>query len=99
MLCNTELMHVALVSLTGELVQAGVTCGGTFTGGFAGGTTPLAPAVAPGRARTASEDATMHTVPATARTTLFDRAYPPEWYCITAPPGPHASEWRSAGER
>ena len=50
MLCSTELMQAALVSSTGEMVQCGMTCGGTLTDGFDGGRMPEAPALsrAPG---------------------------------------------------
>ena len=37
-------MQPALVSSTGEKEQAGMTCGGTLTEGFDGGTMPEAPA-------------------------------------------------------
>ena len=37
-------MQPALVSSTGEREQAGMTCGGTLTDGFDGGTIPEAPA-------------------------------------------------------
>jgi len=37
-------MQPALVSSTGEMEQAGMTCGGTLTDGFDGGRIPDAPA-------------------------------------------------------
>jgi hypothetical protein len=46
MLWSTESMQPALVSFTGDVVQRGITWGGTLTDGLDGGTIPEVPALA-----------------------------------------------------
>jgi hypothetical protein len=90
MLCSIESMHAALVSLTGDCVQAGTTWRGTFTGGFEGGTMPLAPTTPldADRATNAPVEAMTTVVTAKTRLNPLNRTRAPVPCCFTIPPSP-----------
>ena len=80
-------MQPALVSSTGEMEQAGMTCGGTLTDGFDGGRIPEAPA-GTGAAVTATTTDPIPAARATAARASVDTARAPGWCRLTLPFAP-----------